>query len=150
MGLKQKKSKWLTQKKWDFQLPQFSIFFSQSQFFWVSYFEFFFFKKNFFLLHLNENKQPVHMRYHLFLNYGLILQNLGKDFIPTNMHTTVYTRARIINLKLRVQISNFKGAILFISKTRKIYGCRNWCPQIWPVLTQALHTYLIWIQGNIN
>ena len=29
------------------------------------------------------------MRYHLFLHYGWFLQNLGKDFIPTNMHTTV-------------------------------------------------------------
>jgi hypothetical protein len=29
------------------------------------------------------------MRYHLFLQYGWFLQNLGKDFIPTNMHTTV-------------------------------------------------------------
>ena len=38
---------------------------------------------------LNENKQPVHMRYHLFLQYGWFLQNLGKDFIRTNMHTTV-------------------------------------------------------------
>ena len=43
----------------------------------------------FFLFHLNENKQPVHMRYHLFLRYGWFLQNLAKDFIPTNMHTTV-------------------------------------------------------------
>merc|ERR1711971_1205233 len=45
---------------------------------------------DFFLLHLNENKQPVHMRYHLFLQYGFFLQNLGKDFIRTNMHTTVH------------------------------------------------------------
>ena len=29
------------------------------------------------------------MRYHLFLHYGWFLQNLGKDFIRTNMHTTV-------------------------------------------------------------
>ena len=29
-------------------------------------------------------------RYHLFLHYGWFLQNHGKDFIPTNMHTTVY------------------------------------------------------------
>ena len=36
---------------------------------------------SFFLLHLNENKQPVHMRYHLFLHYGWFLHNLGKDFI---------------------------------------------------------------------
>ena len=33
-----------------------------------------------------------HMRYHLFLHYGWFLQNLGKDFIRTNMHTTVYSR----------------------------------------------------------
>ena len=58
------------------------------RFFWVGNFEFFFEKKCF-LLHLNENKQPVHMRYHLFLQYGWFLQNLGKDFIRTNMHTTV-------------------------------------------------------------
>ena len=41
------------------------------------------------LLYLNENKQPVHMRYHLFLRYGWFLQNHGKEFIRTNMHTTV-------------------------------------------------------------
>ena len=29
------------------------------------------------------------MRYHLFLQYGWFLQNFGKDFIRTNMHTTV-------------------------------------------------------------
>jgi hypothetical protein len=32
------------------------------------------------------------MRYHFFLQYGWFLQNLGKDFIPTNMHTTVTSR----------------------------------------------------------
>ena len=45
---------------------------------------------NFFLPHLNENKQPVYMRYHLFLHYGWFFQNLGKDFIRTNVHTTVH------------------------------------------------------------
>jgi hypothetical protein len=45
---------------------------------------------NFFLLHLNEKTKGFHMRYHLFLQYGWFLQNLGKDFIPTNMHTTVH------------------------------------------------------------
>ena len=44
---------------------------------------------DFFLLHLNENKQPVHMRCHLFLHYGWFLQNLGKEAVRTNMHTTV-------------------------------------------------------------
>ena len=28
-------------------------------------------------------------RYHFFLHYGWFLQNLGKNFIRTNMHTTV-------------------------------------------------------------
>jgi hypothetical protein len=51
---------------------------------------------NFFLLYLNENKQPFHMRYHLFL----FLQNLGKDFIRTYMHTTVIKIVRVHNLKL--------------------------------------------------
>ena len=36
-----------------------------------------------------KNNLAVHMRYHLFLHYGWFLKNLGKDFIPTNMHTTV-------------------------------------------------------------
>ena len=39
-----------------------------------------------------KNNLAVHMRYHLFLHYGWFLQNLGKDFIPSTMHTTiVYT-----------------------------------------------------------
>jgi hypothetical protein len=41
------------------------------------------------LLHPNEKTKGFHMRYHLFLQYEWFLQNLGKDFIPTNMHTTV-------------------------------------------------------------
>ena len=59
-----------------------SFFLSQP--FWI-----FVSKKKKILLHLNKDKQPVHMRYHLFLQYGWFLQNLGKDFIRTNMHTTV-------------------------------------------------------------
>ena len=39
----------------------------------------------------NENNLGFHMRYHFFLHYGWFLQNLGKDFIRTNMHTTVCT-----------------------------------------------------------
>ena len=45
---------------------------------------FFFKQKKIFLLHLNENK---HVRYHLILQYGWFLQNLGKCFFSTNMHT---------------------------------------------------------------
>ena len=59
-------------------------------FFCAGHFETFFSKKkNFFCFNLNENKQPVHMRCHLFLHNGWFLQNLGTDFIRTNMHTTV-------------------------------------------------------------
>ena len=35
------------------------------------------------------------MRYHLFLHYGWFLQNIGKDFIPTNMHMTVFGHIHI-------------------------------------------------------
>ena len=41
------------------------------------HFDFFLFR-NFF--------KSFHMRYHLFLHYGLFLQNLEKDFIQTNMY----------------------------------------------------------------
>ena len=64
-------------KYWELAKLESEVFLSQP--FWI------------FLLHLYENKQPVHMRYHLFLHYGWFLQNLGKDFIRTNMHTTVYS-----------------------------------------------------------
>ena len=37
-----------------------------------------------------ENILTVHMKYHLFLHCGWFPQNLGLDFIRTNMHTTVY------------------------------------------------------------
>ena len=33
----------------------------------------------YFFLHINENKQPVHMRYHLCLHYEWFLHNLGKE-----------------------------------------------------------------------
>ena len=46
-------------------------------------------KKIFFLLFPNENYIGFHMRYHLFLHYGWFLQNIDKDIIRTNMHTTV-------------------------------------------------------------
>ena len=45
-------------------------------------------KKN--LLLLNKNKQLLHMRYHLFLKYSWFPQNLGKEAVQTNMHTTVF------------------------------------------------------------
>ena len=53
--------------------------------FWLLVFS----KKKFFLLFPNENYIGFHMRYHLFLQYGWFLQNLGKEAVRTNMHTTV-------------------------------------------------------------
>ena len=53
--------------------------------FWISKWP----TQNFFLLLLNKNKQLLHMRYHLFLKYGWFSQNLGKEAVWTNMHTTV-------------------------------------------------------------
>jgi hypothetical protein len=36
-----------------------------------------------------KDNLAVHMRCHLFLHYDWFLQNLGKDSIPSIMHTTV-------------------------------------------------------------
>ena len=98
----------------------------------------FFFQKNFFLLHLNKNKQPVHMRYHLFLYYGWFLQNLGKNFIRTKMHTTVWgpntwtndTRSQNSNAAYKYILgflSNFfrRSWLVFILKKPKFECCHK-------------------------
>ena len=60
-------------------------------FFLGGHFESFFSKKNKkILLHLIKKTKGFHMRYQFFLYYGWFLHNLRKDFIRTNMHTTVY------------------------------------------------------------
>ena len=43
------------------------------------------------------------MRYHLFLQYGWLIQNLGKHFIRTNMHTTA------TKLLLNSKKNSFRG-----------------------------------------
>ena len=58
-------------------------------FFWYLVFGYWVFQKKYFFLFPNENYIGFHMRYHLFLHYGWFLQNIEKDFIRTNMHTTV-------------------------------------------------------------
>jgi hypothetical protein len=45
---------------------------------------FFFAKKNL-LLHLNENKQPIHMRYHLSLHFR-ILEKTSSELICTRLY----------------------------------------------------------------
>ena len=57
------------------------------------------FKKNIFLLHLIKKTKGFHMRDHFFLYYGWFLQNLRKDFIQTNMHTTVFKEIRYFHFK---------------------------------------------------
>ena len=37
----------------------------------------------------NEKNLGFHMRYIFFLHYGCFPQNLGKEAVRTNMHTTV-------------------------------------------------------------
>ena len=100
-----------------------SFFLSQP--FWF-FFQNFFSKKDFFLLHLNENKQPVHMRYHFFLHYGWFLQNLGKNLIRTNMHTTVWGPNTLTN-DTRSQNSNAAYKYLVFcrisSENYKILAC---------------------------
>ena len=56
-----------------------------------------FLKNILFLFFINEKTKGFHMRYHSFLHYGWFLQNLGKDFIPTNMHTTVQQHSTVLN-----------------------------------------------------
>ena len=58
-------------------------------FFLGRHFEFFYSKKKKKLLQFNVKTKCFHMRYHLFLHYGWFLQNLGKEAVRTNMHTTV-------------------------------------------------------------
>ena len=36
-----------------------------------------------------KNRQLLHIMYHLFLKYGCFPQNLGKEAVRTNRHTTV-------------------------------------------------------------
>ena len=42
------------------------------------------------------------MRYHFFLYYGWVLQNLRKDFIRTNMQTTVYEISELVGFQSQV------------------------------------------------
>ena len=47
-----------------------------------------------------ENQLRFYMRYHLFLYYEWFLQNLRKDFIQTNMQTTVFSVLLLILKKI--------------------------------------------------
>ena len=59
-----------------------------------------------------KNKLAVHMRYHFFLHYGWFLQNLGKDFIPSIMHTTV---GLTLDLRTYFGVPTFVGKQTYLS-----------------------------------
>ena len=60
------------------------------------------FKKFCFCFFPMKNTKEVHMKQHLFFDYGWFLQNLEKGCIQTNMHTTV-----VIGLKYSFSILIF-------------------------------------------
>ena len=93
-------------------------------FFLVGHFEFFL--SNFlFLFFSNENDIGFHMRYHFFfLYYGWFLQNLRKDFIRTNMHTTVPYGAKekvisdtVILASMKILYNPAAGALFYEAKS---------------------------------
>ena len=119
--------------------------------FWVGHFEFFFASSQW-------KKQPVHMRYHLFLHYRWCLQNLGKEAVQTNMHTTVRSSTYQVcnrichkfNLGLRVE-----SRIRSLRKWPLPWPCCCWppptsgptAPRPWP---PPLHRGFKWIKPAKN
>ena len=70
-----------------------------------------------FLLHLIKKTKGFHMRYHFFLYYGWFLQNLRKDFIRTNMHTTHDIKEILLcKVSLLHIISKFDFSVLKLDK----------------------------------
>ena len=105
-----------------------------------------FFKKVFFLFFPNKNQLGFHMRYHLFLHYGWFLPNLEKDFIRTNMHTTVqpWHGTNIYNLNL-----DFQWLSLFLNYF-DIWNRKKFNPRTMIIHSEArskscAFVYLMWI-----
>ena len=71
-----------TKKYWELAELENDLFFRRP--FWIFFSEK---KKNF--LYLIKKTKGFHMRYHFFRYYWWFLQNLRKNIIRTNMHTTV-------------------------------------------------------------
>ena len=92
--------------------------------FWFGFWLLAFSKKNI-LFFLNENHIGFHMRHRLFLHYGRFLQNLDKDFIRTNMDTTVCVKKKLssheiylntplcVNEKPFIFSKNIQGVLIF-------------------------------------
>ena len=95
------------------------------------------------------------MRYHFFLYYEWFLQNLRKDFIRTNMHTTVRNwlfRFKFQNQKICIYYSKQKQYTIYLIENcftlRTMYAFRNiarilFCPAllllvVWSILSTLL------------
>ena len=87
-------------------------------------------KKIFFLLFPNENYIGFHMRYHLFLHYGWFLQNIEKDFIRTNMHTTVSLHLplfdclveKLVHIRWEFLLHRLSGRLLHETSNLEVLG----------------------------
>ena len=73
------------------------------------------------------------MRYHLFLQYGWFLQNLVKDFIPTNMHTTVV---------IQKLFGNIQAIVMQLSSRYRIKLCPFSCGSRRPLRKILLNPFL--------
>ena len=78
-----------------------------------------------------KNNLAVHIRYHLFLHYGWFLQNLGKDFIRTNMHTTVLDTS-VISAKKGINYFTLTRSHVAPAIILRIFDVRKNCNlQLW-------------------
>ena len=60
------------------------------------------------------------MRYSLFLHHGWFVKNLGKHFIPTNMHTTVSTFFIPVALAMSPLGNGNRSTVLITNQLREI------------------------------
>ena len=67
----------------------------------------------------NENLHGFHMSSHLFLHYRWFLQNLGKDLIQTNMHTTIWLT---IEYDVLLRIGFFWSHLVTLSQFSRVRG----------------------------
>ena len=98
-----------------------------------------------------EKKQPIHMRYHFFVHHEWFLQNLGKEAVRTNMHTTVST------VYIKVWVDNkwpkhntvlwqsYRDGIFLHSLSLSSMPCRLWQYRLWifKLGDTKLYKYLI-------
>ena len=77
---------------------------------------------DFFFASSNEKKQLIHMRYHFFVHHEWFLQNLGKEAVRTNMHTTVIIEFRSSFIKFFAQLCLPFFLFFFFAKVWKGKG----------------------------